>query len=125
MTLLAPIERSVAIALNPGAASPFLLLGDHAGRAIPSQLGGLGLPPAELDRHIAWDIGVAGYGALLSRALDAAFIRQRFSRLVIDCNRDPGRVDAVPEISDGADIPGNRALSPAAREARVAEIARP
>ena len=125
MTLLAPIERSVAIALNPGAASPFLLLGDHAGREIPRQLGGLGLPPAELDRHIAWDIGVAGYGALLAQALDAAFIRQRFSRLVIDCNRDPARADAIPEVSDGAEIPGNRALSAAAREARVAEIARP
>ncbi|HEX3364895.1 N-formylglutamate amidohydrolase [Phenylobacterium sp.] len=115
----------MAIALNPGAASPFLLLGDHAGREIPQQLRDLGLPPAELDRHIAWDIGVAGYGALLSQVLDATFIRQRFSRLVIDCNRDPARADAIPEISDGADIPGNRALSPPDREARITEIARP
>ena len=125
MTLLAPDERSVAVALNPGAASPFLLLGDHAGRDIPRQLEGLGLPPAELDRHIAWDIGVAGYGALLSQALDAAFIRQRFSRLVIDCNRDPARTDAIPEVSDGAAIPGNRDLSAPARQARIDEVAKP
>jgi predicted N-formylglutamate amidohydrolase len=123
--LLAPDERSVALALNPGAASPFLLLGDHAGREIPVSLAGLGLPKAELDRHIAWDIGIAGYGALLSEALDAPFIRQRFSRLVIDCNRDPARADAIPEVSDGAQIPGNRGLSPADRQARVAEIAEP
>jgi len=123
--LLAPGEGEVSVVLNPGAASPFLLLGDHAGREIPRSLANLGLPPAELDRHIAWDIGVAGYGALLSRALDATFIRQRFSRLVIDCNRDPARPDAIPEVSDGAQIPGNRALSSAARQARVAEIARP
>jgi predicted N-formylglutamate amidohydrolase len=122
---LAPDEHSVAIALNSGAASPFLLLGDHAGREIPQSLAGLGLPKAELDRHIAWDIGIAGYGALLSQALDAPFIRQRFSRLVIDCNRDPARADAVPEISDGARIPGNQGLSPAARQARVAEVAEP
>jgi predicted N-formylglutamate amidohydrolase len=125
MTLLAPDERSVAIVLNPGAASPFLLLGDHAGREIPLALGDLGLPAAEFNRHIAWDIGVAGLGARLSQALDAAFLRQRFSRLVIDCNRDPARPDAIPEVSDGAVIPGNRGLSAAAREARVAEVARP
>ena len=123
--LLAPNERAVTVALNPGAASPFLLLGDHAGREIPASLGDLGLPQAERARHIAWDIGVAGLGALLSRALDAPFLRQRFSRLVIDCNRDPARADAIPEVSDGAEIPGNRALTPAARQARVAEVAEP
>ncbi|MGZ6018420.1 MAG: N-formylglutamate amidohydrolase [Phenylobacterium sp.] len=123
--LLAPDERSVAIVLNSGAASPFLLLGDHAGREIPQSLAGLGVPKAEMDRHIAWDIGIAGYGALLSQALNAPFIRQRFSRLVIDCNRDPARADAVPEVSDGATIPGNQALSPDARRARVAEISEP
>ncbi|WP_293381010.1 N-formylglutamate amidohydrolase [Phenylobacterium sp.] len=111
--------------LNPGAVSPFLLLGDHAGREIPRSLAGLGLPKPALDRHIAWDIGIAAYGALLSRALDAAFIRQRFSRLVIDCNRDPSRPDAVPEVSDDVEIPGNLALSADARHARVAEVARP
>jgi len=111
--------------MNPGAASPFLLLGDHAGREIPRSLAGLGLPKPELERHIAWDIGIAGLGALLSAGLDAAFIRQRFSRLVIDCNRDPGRPDAVPEVSDGAGIPGNLALCADARHARVAEVAWP
>lgn len=125
MTLLAPLERSVAIVLNSGAASPFVLLGDHAGRETPRALGDLGLPPAEFNRHIAWDIGVAGLGARLSQALGATFLRQRFSRLVVDCNRDPARPDAIPEVSDGALIPGNRGLSAAAREARVAEVARP
>ena len=115
----------MAIALNPGAGSPFLLLGDHAGREIPRSLGNLGLPEAELGRHIAWDIGIAAYGALLSQALDAPFIRQRFSRLVIDCNRDPARPDAIPEVSDGAAIPGNGGLSPGGRAARVAEVSEP
>ena len=124
MTILAPIERTVAIALNPGAASPFLLLGDHAGREIPHALGTLGLP-ADERRHIAWDIGVAGLGQALSAALGATFIRQRFSRLVIDCNRDPARPDAIPEVSDGVEIPSNRALTPAARQARVSEVAEP
>ncbi|MFL5298558.1 MAG: N-formylglutamate amidohydrolase [Phenylobacterium sp.] len=125
MTLLGPGEAEVALVRNPGAASPFLLLGDHAGREIPRALGTLGLPASERKRHIAWDIGVAGLGERLSQALDATFIRQRYSRLVIDCNRDPARADAIPEVSDGAGIPGNRGLGAAARAARIAEVARP
>ncbi len=87
------------------AASPFLLVADHAGKVIPRALGRLGLAEAELQRHIAWDIGIAGLGRLLADALDATLIRQNYSRLVIDCNRpldaaviDPGdqRIDGHP-----------------------------
>lgn len=125
MRLLAAGERLVTLALNSGAGSPFLLLGDHAGREIPAALADLGLPDAERSRHIAWDIGVSGLGARLSETLDAPFLRQRFSRLVIDCNRDPARPDAIPEVSDGAEVPGNRGLSADARQARITEVAAP
>jgi predicted N-formylglutamate amidohydrolase len=125
MTLLAADERRPATVLNSGAASPFLLLGDHAGREIPRSLGDLGIHLKDWDRHIAWDIGIAGLGEMLSEALDATFIRQRFSRLVIDCNRDPARADAIPEISDGTHVPGNANLMPAQRQARLDEIAAP
>jgi predicted N-formylglutamate amidohydrolase len=101
------------------------LLGDHAGREVPASLGDLGLHARDWDRHIAWDIGVAGLGQLLSEALGASFIRQRFSRLVIVCNRDPVRADAIPETSDGAHIPANTALRPAERQARFDAIAAP
>lgn len=111
--------------LNPGAASTFLLVGDHAGRAIPRALGDLGVPAPEMDRHIAWDIGVQGLGERLSERLDATFVAQRYSRLVIDCNRDPARADAVPEVSDGTDIPGNLDLALPERTARISEIFAP
>ncbi len=110
---------------NPGAASPFLLIGDHAGVAIPAGLDALGLPAAELERHIACDIGIAGMGALLSRALDATFIRQTYSRLVIDCNRAPGWADSIPAISDGAVVPANEGLSADDAEARRTAIFQP
>jgi len=110
---------------NPGAASPFLLVGDHAGRDIPRRLGGLGLGAEALDRHIAWDIGVAGLGAALADRLGATFIAQRFSRLVIDANRDPARADSICEVSDRTAIPGNRALSAEDRRARREEIFAP
>ena len=111
--------------LNGGAPSPFLLLGDHAGRIIPRRLEQLGVSDAALDRHIAWDIGIAGLGTRLSALLDAAFIRQVYSRLVVDCNRRPGAPGAMPAVSDGVPIPGNRDLSPQAVAARMAEIYQP
>lgn len=111
--------------LNKGASSPFLLLGDHAGREIPRGLNRLGLTDAALDRHIAWDIGIAGLGERLSALLDATFIRQAYSRLVVDCNRRPGSEGAMPEISDGTLVPGNRDLSSQAAAARMAEIYQP
>jgi predicted N-formylglutamate amidohydrolase len=120
--LLAVGEGAPAIAVNPGADSPLLLLGDHAGRDIPRSLGDLGLAAADLDRHIAWDIGVGGLGRILAEALGATFIAQRYSRLVIDCNRDPARADAIPPISDGSAVPGNAAVSASERAARVAEV---
>ena len=102
--------------------SPFLLLGDHAGRGIPASLDGLGLDTAALERHIALDIGVEELGLAMGKQLGAPFLRQVYSRLVIDCNRNPDRPDAVPQVSDGTLIPGNAALTEPAHQARVAAI---
>lgn len=111
--------------INPQGRSAFLLIGDHAGNRVPDGLGALGIAPADLSRHIGWDIGVAALGMLLAEAMDAVFVRQRYSRLVIDCNRRPDADDAMPAVSDGTPIPGNAALSPDARAARVAAIHAP
>jgi predicted N-formylglutamate amidohydrolase len=102
--------------------SDFLLTADHAGRAIPRRLGTLGLPDRELARHIAWDIGIAGVTEHLSEVLDAAAVLQNYSRLVIDCNRQPGLDSSIPALSELTAIPGNEGLSAAEREARRQEI---
>lgn len=104
---------------------PFVLVADHAGNAIPPGLGDLGLGEADRTRHIAWDIGIAGVADALAQRLDAPLVRQRYSRLAIDCNRDPARADAIPEVSDGSGIPGNVALDDGQRAARVAAIHAP
>jgi hypothetical protein len=80
--------------------SDFFLTADHAGRAVPRALGDLGVPAAEMARHIAWDIGIAGVTERLSALLDATAVLQVYSRLVIDCNRDPSWATAMPEISE-------------------------
>ena len=92
---------------------------------MPSRRGDLGQSEPDLSRHIAWDIGIAGLGGMLSDRLDACFIAQRWSRLVVDCNRDPGRPDAMPAVSDGSVIPGNAQLTDAERAARVAQVFTP
>jgi len=111
--------------LRANGASDFFLTADHAGRAVPRALGDLGVSAAEMERHIAWDIGIAGVTERLSEMLDATAVLQVYSRLVVDCNRDPSWATAMPEISEHTPIPGNIGLSPEARAHRVAAIFEP
>jgi len=103
---------------NAGGRSPFLLTCDHYGRLIPRVLGDLGLPESELTRHIAWDVGIAGVAESLSDHLGAHLIAQRYSRLVIDCNRPPCAASSIPRISEATTIPGNEGLAREATETR-------
>ena len=123
--LLDPDEPSPVTFANEAGGSVFFLTCDHAGRGIPRRLGRLGLPGGELKRHIAWDIGIRGVGRELSPLLDAALILQTYSRLVIDCNRDPNVPSSIPEISETTEIPGNRSLTEAERATRFDAIFRP
>jgi predicted N-formylglutamate amidohydrolase len=120
--LLGEADPAPVRVLRPTGASEFFLTGDHAGRAIPRHLDNLGLPESELERHIAWDIGIAGVTERLAEALDATAVLQVYSRLVIDCNRHPGWASSIPGISELTAIPGNEAIRPAEREARRREI---
>ena len=92
---------------------------------IPRALGRLGVAEAELRRHIAWDVGIAGCGRLLADALDATLIQQNYSRLVIDCNRPLDAATSIPELSERTAIPGNAGLDATERAARATEIFRP
>ena len=107
---------------NAAGPSPFFLTCDHYGRLIPRALGDLGLPDSELVRHIAWDIGIAGVAESLSKQLDAHLIVQRYSRLVIDCNRPPHVASSIPLISEATTVPGNEGISTDAAAMRRVEI---
>ena len=98
----------------------FLLVCDHASNHIPEELDNLGLPPSELQRHIAWDIGAAGVTSALSEILNAPSVFTRVSRLVIDCNRQLNAPGLIPPVSDGVVIPGNQNLSETGKADRVA-----
>ncbi|WP_075632084.1 N-formylglutamate amidohydrolase [Novacetimonas hansenii] len=108
-----------------GPDSPFLFVSDHAGRAVPRRLGTLGVADDDWDRHIAWDIGIAGMGRALAERLGSLLIEQAYSRLVIDCNRAPGHPTSIVRESDGTQVPGNLDLTAEDEGARVAEIFHP
>lgn len=123
--LLLADEESPLIAANENGRSPYVLICEHASKRLPRRLGTLGLPAADLERHIAWDIGAENVARLLSRLIDAPLMLQRYSRLAYDCNRPPEAPDAIPEVSEVTAIPGNRKLPAEDRLARVREIYRP
>jgi predicted N-formylglutamate amidohydrolase len=54
--------------------------------------------------------------------LDATAILQTYSRLVIDCNRQPSVPSAFPLVSEATAIPGNAGLTEAGKQARRAAI---
>jgi predicted N-formylglutamate amidohydrolase len=88
-----------------------IILCDHASNVIPADLNGLGLSAADLQRHIAWDIGAARVAALLAARFKVPAIFCGVSRLVIDCNRDPGDPASIPVEVDKTPIPGNAGLT--------------
>jgi len=115
--LLSGTDTAPVHETNAAGASPFLFTCDHYGRLLPKRLGDLGLPETELVRHIAWDIGIAGVAEHLATLCDAHLVAQRYSRLVIDCNRPPDVASSIPRLSEATVIPGNEALS----EERIAQ----
>lgn len=123
--LLSPGDPPPVRTINSDGRSPFLITADHAGKAIPASLESLGVSEDDLSRHIGWDIGVGPLGERLAQALDAVFIRQSYSRLVIDCNRGADAPDVIPPVSDGTPVPGNQALTEAERTARLQAIHEP
>lgn len=84
-----------------------LFLCDHASNALPAAYGTLGLPAAQLERHIGYDIGAAHLTRRLAQTFGAPALLTTFSRLLIDPNRSAEDPTLVMRISDGAIVPGN------------------
>lgn len=100
-----------------------LIVADHASNRVPPGID-LGIPPELLDEHIAVDIGVAAVAERMCEKPGFAAFLANVSRLVCDVNRDECAPGLITTASDGHAIPGN-ALTPDAREARIARFFRP
>lgn len=121
-SLLAADEPPAFTAVRGAGLSNFVIVVDHASPRIPRRLGDLGLPASQLQRHIAWDIGALAVAQTVAEKLDAPLVAQNYSRLVIDCNRDPRVPTSIPIVSELTQIPGNSELGEAHRLARRREI---
>lgn len=107
--------------------SRWLILCDHANNVVPPWVSQphLGLPPTELERHIAFDIGAAGVAIRLAERLNAPLVLSNFSRLVIDPNRGEDDPTLVRRLYDETIIPGNRHIDQAEVERRLDLCYRP
>jgi predicted N-formylglutamate amidohydrolase len=123
--LLGADEPLAFTELNRCGRSSFVIAVDHASNRIPKRLCNLGLSASSLERHIAWDIGAREVAVRVSTLLDAPLVLQNYSRLVIDCNRDPCVDTSVPQSSEDTPIPGNMNIRAEELVARRVEIFEP
>lgn len=105
----------------------WLITCDHASNRVPDDVAGgdLGLPPKDMGRHIAYDIGAAGVTRHLARLLDAPAILSDFSRLVIDPNRGDDDPTIMMRLYDHTIVPANRHADDAERQRRIDAYWRP
>lgn len=106
-------------------AAGLILLCDHASNRVPEEYGDLGLPHAELSRHIAYDPGAAAVTRALAARIAAPAIMSNFSRLVIDPNRGEDDPTLIMQLSDGAVVPGNAGIDEIERHRRIASFHQP
>ncbi len=111
---------------NEDGKAPLVLVCDHASNHVPVEYSDLGLSKADLERHIAWDVGAFGVARAIAASLDAPLVYPTASRLILDCNRDPQTAaDSMPHRSEDTIIPANAAISEEDRARRIATIYEP
>lgn len=115
-----PVTR---IAGDP--ASGVVFLCDHAQNTIPAEYRNLGLPPDQLSRHIAYDIGAETLTMRLAELCGAPAVMSQFSRLLIDPNRGEDDPTLVMRFSDGAIVPGNARIGDDEIARRIDRFFRP
>jgi len=123
--LLLPDEPPAWEVVNPRGTGSAVVVCDHASNRVPHRLSGLGLGPAELASHVAWDPGAGEVARLLAQHLNAPRAASGYSRLVIDCNRPLTSEESIAPVSAGVVVPGNRAIDAAERTRRAAALFHP
>lgn len=118
-------ELPVVETRNAQGGARIVLACEHASAAIPASLESLGLAQKARLSHVAWDPGALEVAEHMAAALDAPLVASRVSRLVYDCNRPPEAPDAIPELSEVHEVPGNRGITQTARAIRAAEVYEP
>jgi predicted N-formylglutamate amidohydrolase len=92
---------------------------EHASWTLPPGVD-LGVGNDVLQSQAGWDHGALDIAARLSEAVGLPVHAGAFSRMFVDLNRPPAHDGVVPTNSYGAPVPGNVALTPGDRAARLA-----
>ncbi|MGM0584638.1 MAG: N-formylglutamate amidohydrolase [Pseudomonadota bacterium] len=113
--------------VRPDGDPSVLVLCDHAANTVPREVNGgdLGLPPEDMARHIAHDVGARGVALGLAERLGCPAVLSTFSRLVIDPNRGEDDPTLVMKLYDGSVIPANRFVGGPDVAERLADWHRP
>ena len=90
---------------------PLLFCCDHASNLIPNQYKKLNIDDSILKSHIAYDIGAKKLTKKLTTTFNTNAILGRYSRLLIDLNRDKNHINCITNESDGIKIQRNQNLS--------------
>jgi predicted N-formylglutamate amidohydrolase len=104
-------------------AGGILIVGDHASNLVPVGIR-LGLEIDQMQRHIAWDIGVEPVVTLMAKKAGFAAFLGGISRLVVDLNRYAHEDAVIPQSSDGIGIMAN-VLGELDRQARLDQYFHP
>lgn len=110
---------------NTDGDSRYVFLVEHARNTIPASLNNLGVSDEDMQKHIAWDIGIEEVTRTLSDHLNAPAIYGMYSRLLAEINRDADHPDVFRSEYDGIYIPGNVDLSVQDKQQRMDEIYKP
>jgi predicted N-formylglutamate amidohydrolase len=106
--------------------SRLLITCEHASPALlPGMRPGGRDIEALLETHWAWDIGIWDVVRVVSRHLNATAVGGRFSRLVVDLNRDPNDATLIRKEVEGTALPFNARVSPREAGRRVLRVHAP
>jgi predicted N-formylglutamate amidohydrolase len=92
---------------------------EHASWTLPPSID-LGVSDEVLRSQASWDPGAYEIAASLGEELGLPVHTGAFSRMWVDLNRPPEHPGVIPGTSYGALVPGNAALTPGDRAARLA-----
>ena len=104
---------------------PLLFCCDHASNLIPKKYNKLGLDKTVLNSHIAFDIGAKKLTKVLSKRFNTSAILGKYSRLLIDLNREENHKNLIPENSDGVIVPSNINLTTKDYQYRINQFHNP
>lgn len=119
------MENNVFEIFNENSTKRLILTCEHASADIPYEYDNLGLSAVSLDTHIARDKGCYALTRKLAEKLGCFAVAGKYSRLLIDLNRNEDEQELIVAESDQTLIPGNQNLSAEEREKRILQYYRP